>query len=48
MIRSAELQVGTWATRLGGARLAHIQVIMWIAGQKGSDFVNWHIPVSWK
>jgi RHS repeat-associated protein len=33
---------------LGGARVAHIQIFMWVAGQKGSDFVNWHIPLPWK
>jgi len=33
---------------LGGARLAHLQIIMWVAGQKASDFVNWHIPLPWR
>ena len=32
---------------LGGARLAHIQVILWIAGQKGSD-LSLRIPLPWK
>ncbi len=32
---------------LGGARLAHIQVILWIAGQKGSD-LSMRIPLPWK
>ncbi len=32
---------------LGGARLAHLQVILWIAGQKGSD-ISLRIPFPWK
>jgi hypothetical protein len=30
-----------------GARLAHIQIILWIAGQKGSD-LSLRIPLPWK
>jgi hypothetical protein len=32
---------------LEGARLAHIQVILWIAGQKGGD-LSLRIPLPWK
>ncbi len=32
---------------LGGARLAHIQIILRIAGQKGSD-LSLRIPLPWK
>ncbi len=32
---------------LGGARLAHIQITLWLAGVKGSD-INFRIPLPWK